>query len=170
MIGELQLQTCITVTFRYAILCELTHITQKTQVTYGHSTYRMAVVLLEMSIFWVRAANKLQFLSYGCKHASQSLPICNLCMLTPVTWKLQVVYGSSTYQTTALLLEMVLLWFRVTWEIWLESYDHKHTSKLYSDTILCVHCKYKQKNRSACNPTTLHLTLLLPRMILLVLK
>ena len=39
-----------------------------------------------------------------------------------ITWKLQVVQGHSAYQKTPLLSETFLVWFRVAWEIWLESY------------------------------------------------
>ena len=46
--------------------------------------------------------------------------------------KLHITYGCSACWTTALLLEIFLVWFRGAWQIWLESYSPKHTS-----VILC---------------------------------
>ena len=65
-------------------------------------------------------------------------PISHLCILTHITWKLQIIYGCSAYRTTALLSKTFLVWFGVAWEIWLESYDPRHAHRLFSDTN-CVH-------------------------------
>ena len=62
---------------------------------------------------------------------------------------------------TAILLETLLLWFRVAREIWLESYGLRHGSQLFSDTTLCAYCKHKQKNKGG-DSTTLQPTPLLP--------
>ena len=61
--------------------------------------------------------------------------IHHLCILRCITWKLQVVHGHSTYWMTALLLETFLVWFRVAWEIQLESCGPRHASWL-----ICNQC------------------------------
>ena len=73
MISEQWLQTPITVSFQYAILCILICTIRKLRVILGHSTHRTTALLSEMTIFWVRAACEIQLVSYGSKHASQSL-------------------------------------------------------------------------------------------------
>ena len=72
-IDELWIQARIATSFWYEILCVLTLITQQLQVAYGCSTYWMTTLLLEMSIFCVRAGCKIQLMSYGSKHALQCL-------------------------------------------------------------------------------------------------
>ena len=79
--GELWLQTRITVTFWYTILCILTCITWKLQVVYEHSTYQMTVLLSEMSISWVRSAFEMWLVRYGSKHSSSLFPIHHLWAL-----------------------------------------------------------------------------------------
>ena len=108
-ISKLWLKTCIAVSFRYTIVCVLTHITQKLQVVYGHPAYRITALLSEMPIFWVRAACEIRLVSYGYKHASQSLsnkPFACTCRHNLKT--IPVVNGCSTYHTIALLLESSL--------------------------------------------------------------
>ena len=61
-------------------------------------------------------------------------PISHLCVLTYITWKLQVVYGCSAYQTTALLLETFFVWLRVDWRA---TAPDMHRS--FSDTTFCVY-------------------------------
>ena len=68
-------------------------------------------------------------------------PISHLCILTCIAWKLHVIYGHSAYWMTALLLETFLEWFRVAWEIWLESYGPRHALVILSHNIVCVYCK-----------------------------
>ena len=51
----------------------LTLIAQKIRVIYGCFTYQTTALLSEMSIFWVRHANKIGLASYGSKHASRCL-------------------------------------------------------------------------------------------------
>ena len=72
--------------------------------------------------------------------------IVHLCIFTSTTWKLQVVYGLYTHWTTALLLETSLSWFRVAWEIQLESYSPRHALQSFSGPTLCSYCKHKQEN------------------------
>ena len=55
------------------------------------------------------------------------------CVLTLITQKLQVAYGSFTYQMTALLLKMSIFCVRAEYEIWLVSYQSKHASQSLSD-------------------------------------
>ena len=71
----LWIQTSITTCFLHNISCILKLITQKLQVihVHGHSTYRMTTLLVEMSIFRVIIKCEIQLVSYGSKHASQSL-------------------------------------------------------------------------------------------------
>ena len=66
-----------------------------------------------------------------------------LCLLARITWKLQVMYGHSSCQMTALLSETFLVCFRVAWEIQLENYGPRHASIGRSLTQLyeCVNCK-----------------------------
>ena len=97
--------------------------------------------------------------------------MCHLSIPTRITQKLHSTYGSSVYQTTVLLSERFLLWFRVAIKIWLESYSPRHASWSFSDATLCVYCKHKQKNIGV-PATLLHSNRLRwwPRMILFVLE
>ena len=64
----------------------------------------------EMSIFCVRAGFKMQLMSYGSKHGSQSVSNKQFVRILAIkTWKLQVIYGRSSYRTTALLSETFLV-------------------------------------------------------------
>ena len=93
------------------------------------------------------------------------------CVLTYVhNLKSTVVYEPSTYWTIALLSETFIVWFRIAWEIWLESYGPKTclTVVLWYN-IVCV-LQAEEKNRGAFNSTILQSTPWLLRMILLVLK
>ena len=60
--------------------------------------------------------------------------ISHLCILTCL--KLQVIHGCSSYRMTVLLLKTFLMWFRVAWEIHLESHGPE-THWLFSHTTLC---------------------------------
>ena len=55
----------------------LTLVTWKLQVVCEHSTYWMAALLSEMSIFCDRAACEILLVNYGSEHASQSLSADN---------------------------------------------------------------------------------------------
>ena len=84
---------------------------RKLQVVYEHSTYQMTALLsvfsvLELDVrhdWWVMAPNT---------HCS-FFPMSHLCVLTCKTWKLQLIYGWSAYQMTALLSKTFLVWFTV---------------------------------------------------------
>ena len=54
--------------------------------------------------------------------------------------KLQVV--RSAYRTVALLSKTFLVWFRVSWEIQLESYGPRHASVILWYFIACKYCKH----------------------------
>ena len=132
-IGELWIQTCIATTFWYDILCVLTLVTRKPHAVYKHSAYWMTALLSEMSIFCVRAGYEIWMASYASKRISQSLSdkpfVCaRVVVLRHITWKLQVIYGCSANRTIAVLFETFFVWFRVAWEIWLESYGPRHAS------------------------------------------
>ena len=120
-----------------------TVLTWKLQVVHGRSTCQTTALLFEMPIFWVRVAWELQWQVMVPKwNAHCSLfPISHLCILTFIPWKLQVSYGRSAYQITALLLKTFLVWFRVAWEIWSERYGPKHISVILWYNIVCVYCK-----------------------------
>ena len=137
-IGELWLQTHITVSFRYTILCVLKCITQKLQVVSGRSTYWTTALLSEIPILWVRAECEIQRMGYGSKDTSQSLSFCYdiSCLLTCITQKLQVIYGCSAVWTTAPLLEMSIFWVRPACEIQLASYGSKHPFQICH---LCIY-------------------------------
>ena len=55
-------------------------------------------------------------------------PTSHLCVLTGITWKLKDIYRCCAYWTTALLQKILFVWFRVPWEIWLESYSPRYIS------------------------------------------
>ena len=144
MIGELWIQTRITITFRYNILCILTLVTQKLKVVCRRSTYQMTALLSEIYIFCVRAECEIWIASYASKHASQSISEKQLCIykysvLRCITWRLQIICGCSAYPTTAILSDTFFVWFRVAIEIRLESYSTKHTSVVLWYNIVCVY-------------------------------
>ena len=88
-----------------------------------------------------------EILLQTCMAVSFQFTILCLHVLTGVTWKLQGVYGPSKYWTTALLLQRFLVWFRLAWEISLESYGPWHIPQSFCDTTLCAYFKQKQNNR-----------------------
>ena len=65
-----------------------------------------------------------------------------LCVLTFITWKLQVVSGDCTYRMTALLLDITIFCVRPGCEIQLASYGSKHAlQSLFSKSFVhtCTH-------------------------------
>ena len=71
--GKLSIQTWNSTTFQYSIMCILTLAIPTLQVIYGHSTYQKAALLLEISIFCVRAGCEIWMASHPSKHTSQSV-------------------------------------------------------------------------------------------------
>ena len=73
----------------------------------------MTELLSEIILFLVRAKCELRLASYGSKRASQTLFSTPFCVyLHAQLEKLKVVLGHSTYQMTALLLEISIFWVR----------------------------------------------------------
>ena len=114
--------------FLNTILCVLTCTTWKLKVVL-HSVYWMTAVLLEISIFCIRAGCELRLVGYGSKHSlhflsdNTSLYRNNL----KTTGHIHMC-GYSAYRMTPLLLETFFEWYRVAWEIWLEGYGLRHAS------------------------------------------
>ena len=67
--------------------------------------------------------------------------ISHLCILTPITWRLQVIYGRSPYWMTALLSEIFLVGFRVAQEIQMDSYGLRHVSFILWYKMVRLNCK-----------------------------
>ena len=61
-----------------------------------------------------------------------------LCLLTLVTRKLQVVCGSFTYRTTALLSDIYIFCVRARCEMRMVIYASKHASESLSTSHLCI--------------------------------
>ena len=64
-------------------------------------------------------------------------------VLRHITCKAQVIYGHSAYRTTAILLEPLIVLFRLALEIRLESYGPRHALILLWYSIVCVYCKLR---------------------------
>ena len=94
-------------------------------------------LLSEMSIVCVRAGCEIQLVSYGSKHALQSLSNKQF-VYTCITWKLQVMYGCSAYQITALLSETFLVCLELHERSnWKATSPNMHQS--FSDKTFCVY-------------------------------
>ena len=172
--------------FRYNTMCLITLITWKLQVVYGCSTYWTTALQLEMSIFCVRTECEIWLVSYGSKHALQSVSDKPFVCTYMHNLKLQVIHGCSAYQTTALLFETFFVWFRVASEILLDSYGPRHTSVVLWYKIVCIlqarklaslyiHryliCNYIHMTTNSCTlwlDTTHQTTVLLPTMHLFI--
>ena len=131
----------------------------------------------KMFIFCVRAGCKTWLGSYVSPNAHPSFfPISNLCILTRMTWKLQVIYGCSAYRMTALLSMTFLVWFRVardsTGELRAPDMDWSFSdTKLCAyDASPCIHCylvcnyAWQQNSHTLWLHTTHQMTALLPTM------
>ena len=120
-------------------LCVLTLVTQKLQDIYKRCTYWMTALLSEISIFCVRAGWEIWLMSYGSKNSLQYFPISHLCVLTCITWKLQVISRCSACRMSALLSNTFLVWFSVVRDNWRATALDTH--RPFSGTNLCVDCK-----------------------------
>ena len=122
----------------------LTFVTQKLQVVHGCSTYQTAALPSEMPIFCVRAGCEIWMTTCASKYASHPFSgepfICiQLYMyFRHITGKLQVICERSASWTTAILLDTFFVWFRVAWEIRLESYGLRHAAFIPSSVQHCV--------------------------------
>ena len=67
--------------------------------------------------------------------------ISNLCILTCMTGKLQVIYAPSAFQTSAVLSKIILVYHRVVWAILLASYCPINALVLLWYNVVCVYCK-----------------------------
>ena len=101
-----------------------THISRKLQVVYACSTFQTTALSLEMSIFWVRAACKIQSKSYGSKHTSQSLSDMTFC----VHFHAQLENYRSYLGVLHMERLLPCVFYGVTWEIQLESYGPRNVS------------------------------------------
>ena len=81
----------------------------------------------------------IQFLVPNTRHSL--FPIYHLCILTRITWKLQVVHECSAYPTTALLSKTLFVWFKVAWETRLKNYAPTHALIIFWYKIVCADCK-----------------------------
>ena len=97
-------------------------------------------LLLEMSIFWIKAACEIGLASYGSNFASRSLSdmqfVCSYTQLEKYRLYMDVLHIK-----WLLMWGRFLWWFTVQWTIWLESYGPRQASHLFSETSLCVYCK-----------------------------
>ena len=128
-IGELWLQTRITVSFRHNVLCLRTLITRKLHAEYEDSTYRTTAQLSEMSISWVRAVCKIRLASYGSKYPSQSL--CNTPFVCTYTLNSKTTSRTRTFcisKDCSTIGDISCVVYGVAWEIRLETYGHRHAS------------------------------------------
>ena len=64
-----------------------------------------------------------------------------LCILTRTTWKLQVVLQTFYILNDCYTIRDILVWYRVGWEIQLESYGPRHASVILWYNSVCVYCK-----------------------------
>ena len=131
-INKLWLQTRITVSFWDAILAYLyaqlenyrLYVLPIEQLLY-YQRYLFSGLELHVYVrydWWVMAPNM---------HCN-SFQYNTLCILTLITWKLQVIYECSTHQTAALLSNISIFCDRAKLEIQLESHGSKHTSQSLS--------------------------------------
>ena len=118
--------------------CVLILVTQKLQVACGHFTYRMAALLLEMSIFCIRAGCQIQLASYGSTTHHGIFTVSHLYILTCITWNYRSCFA---YYMTAPLSEEFLVWFKFALEIWLEGYGPDMHQSFCDTTLLCVYWK-----------------------------
>ena len=110
-----------------------------------------------LHIKWLFHYQGYPFLDYSCMQAMTGklqlqtriavFPMCH-CVHTCTTcieWKLQGVYGRSTYWLTALLMDMLLFWFKAAFKIRLVSYSSKHTWQPLSDmpSVKLTHITWK---------------------------
>ena len=131
-------------------LCMLTLVTWKLQVAYGCCTYRMTAWVSEMSIFALKLDVRYDWRVMAPSTCCSFFSISHLCVLTHITWKLQVIFGRSAYQMIALLSETFLAWFTVAREFnWRATAPETHQS--FSDATLCVYIYCKPVHISLFN-------------------
>ena len=123
-IGVLRLQTCVVDSFLYIILCVLTCATRKLK-SYKDILPIELLLYYRRCILWARARR------YACWVMDPNTHCVLfryniLCVLMFITWKLQVVYGCTTYRTTAPLSVVSIFCVRAGCEVRLASYGSKY--------------------------------------------
>ena len=107
-----------------------------------NSTYQTTALLSEISIFWVRDVCEIQHCTISKlwiqTHIATSFWYNILCILTLITWKLQVVHGCSTYRMTDILSEMSIFFIKLNARYnWWVMIPNMHRS-LFLISHLCV--------------------------------
>ena len=130
--------------FRIRHLCILSYMhNSKACRSYKDVLYIERLLCYRRCLFSVLELHVKYYFRVMAPNTHRSLfPIRHLAcayILTLITRKLQVVYGHSLHRTTALLSKIFVVWFRVAWEIRLESSVPRHESRSFSDTTLCVY-------------------------------
>ena len=91
------------------------------------------------SVLWLYVWYNWQVMAPNTHHSL--FMISHLYVLICVTWKLQIIYRHSAYQTTAVLSETFFVWIRAEWESRLESCGPRHASVVLWYNIVCIYCK-----------------------------
>ena len=142
--GELHvwIQTHITTSFWCYILWAHTFITWKLQLIYGHSTYMywMTAVLSEMFIFCVKELDEERYnLWVMTSNTRYSVfLIIHLWIITCITDKYRSCVDVLHIERLS---EAFIVWFRVAWEIWVETYGPRHASVVFwymYNVVMCV--------------------------------
>ena len=140
-IGVLCLQTWIAISPILHFECTCAHNLKNTGCIW---TFYISddYTTIKDAAFWLKAVCEPPLVSYGSKHAWQ--PLSNMPFVHTYMHNLKItgVYGRSIYQTVAVLLETFFLWFRVVWEIRLESYS---SLRSFSNPTLCVYASISKK-------------------------
>ena len=97
----------------------------KLKIVLGRSTYQMAALLSEISIFWVKLYARYDRWVIAPNMHRTSFQYDILCVHTFITPKLQVIYERSPYEMTVLLSEMCIICVRPGYKVQLVSYGSK---------------------------------------------
>ena len=129
IIGKLWIQTCITTSFWYDILCVLTLVTRKLLVICRCCTHQTTALLLEMPIFRVRAGCEIRLVSNGFKYSLEFLsnkPFVNTYMYNFETtghtyiWMFSISNDCSTIRDIPCVVQSCMR--DPTGELWLQTH------------------------------------------------
>ena len=140
-VKELWIQTRIKTFFWYNILCVLI------LMTANYRSYMDAQHVERLLYYWRCLFSVLKLdVRYDWRVMAPNMhhkifPIGHFCVLTRITWKLQVINRRSVYRTTALLSKIFLVLFIVGWDIQLESYGSRHALIILWNNIACISYK-----------------------------
>ena len=109
-IGEVRSQTSKVTFSWYDIFCVPTLITRKIQVVYGRSTYRITAPLCMYTVCLFSALEMNEKFEWRVMASNTRRS------------RFLISHLRSAHRTTAMLSRTLFVWFRVTWEIRLESY------------------------------------------------